>query len=501
MKDHPLEIPYRLETTEDINKATMGDLITIADQKRLLHFAKEKTYKQPHALIKAKKKVAKDFIIVNEKKIRDVKINMREVANLPLIAQYPLIMESIPWVDEIICHENLFHFFHSFPMEIRKRMQLEHLPDLPTSMYSTVLAIRRLLKRELVVYIKAQKTSALSLIQLKKSLVALTVFDPANEDVLFALKTEKTGGDNPLHQNAMAETLFARLPKIIQGLLNGNVKSLVPKLSLKMSNLKLSSRHIMNLMGYVNKGMPSDDLYKALNRINSVAMKISIPQESKNKLHHYIESMKKNMDRAPSVYRTLFLSAELETWQKLYRPTKVMKSEETITERTIRQYTVSTRLEFYPTKDHFDLFKSRFSHDCTDDALGERQLMTPCFFNIRIFKDNQWIGNIYMLDFCEEYSSLLIDRVQIPRELKATYNQFFDYLKEVLIEMFEDVRYRYILMPLTISNHGSIQKIFDDHKKVLGKKAIFVDSPYSLYFESLRGRKSYYVLHKSTKES
>ena len=500
MKNHPLEIPYRLETIEDINKAMQGKLLEMTDYKTLLHFAKEKTYQQPPAMIKAKKKVAKDFIIVNEKKIRDVKINMREVAKLPLIAQYPLIMESIPWIDEIIRHETLFHFFHSFPPEIRKRMQLEHLPELPTSMYSTVLAIRRLLKRELVIYIKAQKTSALSLIQLKKSLVALTVFDPVNEDVLLALKTEKTGGDSPLHQNAMAETLFARLPKIIRGLLNGNVKSLVPKLSMKMTSLKLSSRNIMNLMGYVNKGMSSNDLYRALDRIDCVAMKISIPQESKNKLHHYMESMKKNMDRAPSVYRALFLNPELETWQKLYRPTKIMKSEETITERTIRYYTVSTHLEFYPTKDHFDLIKSRFSHDCTDDALGERQLMTPCFFNIRMFKDNQWIGNIYMLDFCEEYHSLLIDRVQIPRVLKATYHQFFDCLKEALSEMFEDVRYRYILMPLRISNHGSIQKIFDDYKNGLGKKAIFIDSPYSLYFESLRGRKSYYVLHKRPKE-
>src|SRR5690606_4886224 len=139
MKNHPLEIPYRLETIEDINKAVTDGFITMAEQARLLHFAKEKKYQQPPALIKAKKKVAKDFIVINEEKIREVKINISEVANLSLIAQYPLIMENIPWVDEMIRHEDLFHFFHSFPLEIRKRMQLEHLPGLPTSMYSTVL--------------------------------------------------------------------------------------------------------------------------------------------------------------------------------------------------------------------------------------------------------------------------------------------------------------------------------------------------------------------------
>lgn len=495
MKDHPLKIPYRLETIEDIHKALQSELLEMTEYKRLLHFAKENAYEKPPALIKAKKKVAKEFIVVNEDKIRDVKINMCEVANLPLIAQYPLVMESIPWVDDIIRHENLFHFIHSFPLEIRKRMLLEQRPESPASMYSAVLAIRRLLKRELVVYIKAHKTSALSPVQLKKSLVALTVFDPVNEDVLLALKTEKTGEDSPLYQNAMAETLFARLPKTIQGLLNGNAKALIPKLSLKMSNLKLSSRHIMNLLGYVDNRISSNEFYQALDRIDGVAMKISIPQESKNKLHHYIESMKKNMDRAPSVYRALFLSPELETWQKLYRPFRVMKSEETVTQRTIRQYTVTNHLEFYPTKDHFDLIKSRFSGDCTDTYLGERQLMTPCFFNIRIFKNDHWIGNIYILDFCEENDSLIIDRIQIPRELKASYHQFFDYLKEVLIEMFEDVRYQYILMPLKISNHGSIQKSFNQYKKKLLRKEKW-STPRVAHFESLSDNKRYYILHK-----
>jgi hypothetical protein len=333
MNNHPLEIPYRLETTEDITKAMQGNLLGITDYKRLLHFAKEKTIQQPHALIKAKKKVTKDFSIVDEEKIRDVKINFSEVANLPLIAQYPLVVESIPWIDDIICHQNIFPFFHSFPLEIRKCFLLEHHPDSPSSMFSAVLAIRKVLKNDLIVYVKAQKPSTLSLVQFKKSLVALTVFDSSNEDVLLALKTEKTDENISLHQNAMAEILFARLPKTIQGLLTRNLNNLVHRLSLKMSHLNLSSRHIMNLMGYVNKkNMTSDDLYKALNRIDGVTLKISIPQESKNKLHNYIESMKKNMDRAPLVYRTLFLSPELETYQKLYRPTKLMKLEETVTE-------------------------------------------------------------------------------------------------------------------------------------------------------------------------
>jgi hypothetical protein len=88
--------------------------------------------------------------------------------------------------------------------------------------------------------------------------------------------------------------------------------------------------------------MNHDNLHKALNRIDGVAMKLPISQESKTRLRDYMESMKKNMDRAPLVYRTIFLSPELETCRKLYRParvtTMVTKQEETVTEKTVRQF-------------------------------------------------------------------------------------------------------------------------------------------------------------------
>mgnify|MGYP001309308990 FL=1 len=164
MKDHPLEIPYRLETIEDINKAVRSELITMVDQARLLHFAREKTFEKPQALVKARKKATKEFIRIDEEKIRDVQISFSEATHLPLISQHPLIIESMPWINDIIRHENLFDFFHAFPPDIRKRLQIEQIPELPTAMYVTVLAIRKLLKKELIVYVKAHRTATLSLL-------------------------------------------------------------------------------------------------------------------------------------------------------------------------------------------------------------------------------------------------------------------------------------------------------------------------------------------------
>ena len=491
------KIPYRLETVEDITRALDSDLLKMGtDYRLLLSWAKNTTLHRPPAFVLAKNKVTKDFIVIREEKIQDVKITFSEVAKLPLVVEYPEVKDRLPWIEDIIRHENLFQFFHSFPLEIRKRCLLEHLPDSPTAMYSAMLAIRKLLRRELIVYVKAKKTSTLSLVQLKQSLVALTIFTPNNEDVLYALKEVKKDADSPLRQNAMAEILFARLPRTIHELLTKDAESYARKLSSKLAKLKFSSRQIINLMGYFRQCKRFDDLSKALNRIDGVAMKISISRESKDRLHDYIESLKKNIERAPFLYRTFFLGPELETCQKLYHSIKVMQSEETVTERIVKHYTRLSSLDFYPTKDYLDFLKGQISNDCTGTHLGEQHLLTPQFFNIRIFKGGNWIGNIYMLDFCQEHRSLIIDRIQIPRDLNVFYYQFFDSLKDVLINMFEGVDYEYILMPLSISNHGTIQDIFNEYRRKLSKKARIFDSPYADHFESLRGRKSYYVFHK-----
>ncbi len=546
MNNNPLEIPYRLETTEDVETARDKGILGEVDYKRLLNYAKEKPLHRPHALTNARKKVTKDFTLVDEIKIQEAKISIREVANLPAeifetpksvtkitrevvhlppVNQYPLILESIPWIDDIVSHKDMLSFFLNYPPDIRKQLLLENGVSSPGSMYASIMAIRRLLKKCLVVYVKAQKTSILSLIQLKQSLVALTVFDPRNEDVLLALKTEKTDENSPIQQNALAEVLFCRLPRIIDGLLSITTSSLTRKLNLKMSRLQLSTRHIINLMSYFNHKTGPDDLFKTLDRICGVAMKMNIPQESKDRLLDYVDSMKKNMERAPLVYRTLFLSSELETCRKLYKPVRLLmimerkeenpspklkasrklnqpatvpevtkKKKETLKEKTDPQFTWVKTLDFYATKDFFDLVKAKFSKDCTDTYLGERQLMTDHFFNIRVFRKEKWIGNIYMLDFCDQYASLIVDRIQMPRERKALYHRFFDDLKDVLIEMFKDVHYGYILMPVKISNHGTIQKLYNQYRRKLTKKEMLI-SPRMDQFESIAGN-TFYVLHK-----
>lgn len=79
-----------------------------------------------------------------------------------------------------------------------------------------------------------------------------------------------------------------------------------------------------------------------------------------------------------------------------------------------------------------------------------------------------WIGNIYMLDFTDR-GILLIDRIQIPKDIPAGFMLFFKGLAEVFQEMFSVTAYKEILMPRTISNHNKIQAVFNKYKDTLPK--------------------------------
>jgi hypothetical protein len=171
-----------------------------------------------------------------------------------------------------------------------------------------------------------------------------------------------------------------------------------------------------------------------------------------------------------------------------------MRSSVSYADKILQTRTKLAELRFYPTKDYLDLCRGRISGDCIDAVLSEQQLVKPEFFNIRVFNEAQWIGNIYMLDFTEEHGILLIDRIQIPRQLKVPYLDFFDQLTQAVREMFDAVPYECVLAPLAISNHATIQKAFNTYRKKLRKREILLRSTYARYFDSLRTGSDYYAL-------
>jgi len=220
-----------------------------------------------------------------------------------------------------------------------------------------------------------------------------------------------------------------------------------------------------------------------------------LAEATRQRLHHYLLALRRSLTRAPALYQELFLpSRELQQMRALHVPGRVLKASVTYADKILRTRTKQEELHFYPTKDYLDLCRGQFSGDCVNGGLSEQQLATPNFFNVRVFSAGHWIGNIYLLDFTEEQGALLIDRVQIRREMKVPYLEVFAQLTQALRELFEAVPYTYILAPLSISNHATIQKAFNTYRKKLPTRRVDLASTHARYFESLQAGSTYHIL-------
>ena len=89
---------------------------------------------------------------------------------------------------------------------------------------------------------------------------------------------------------------------------------------------------------------------------------------------------------------------------------------------------------------------------------------------------------------------LVVDRIQIPRNLKVLYHRFFDHLREAFEELFAAVPYESIIVPLAISNHETLQKVFNAYRKKLPSAAVDFKTTENKHFESLNWLQRYYVL-------
>jgi len=488
-------IPYRLETCEAISEAMREDLIGIGGgYKDIYKIAQNLSLNKPPALRNACLLLKKDFYILRKEKLREVDNIQIRIANLDLISSFPVIEKKISWAKEISESESILHFLAHFSLEVQRDCKVSPFPVSPTEMLESQISINRFIKHEILAYASSKKGRRLNPGELRKLIVAGTLFDVKNGHVLHALRiSDKHRKGEMLYQNASAELLFSRVPAYLGRIIKIDPKTIRQRLFSKIEHLGLPVKQKTTLFGYFSPDIHKDDLLSIIDKIDLIAKKI-VRVEISERLHEYISSIKFKIACASSIYKEMFLSPELEQMQKFYIPQKILQSTVAYRNSIIDTYTRVDSLEFYPTKDYLDLWKGAVSDDCTRLDLGEEQLKTPSFFNIRIFKDFCWIGNIYMLDFTKEYGVLLVDRIQIPRGIDADYINFFDHLKEIFKEMFSAVEYKKILVPLSISNHASLQEVFNKYREKLQREEIGLSSKYAKHFESLRLKTGYYVL-------
>ena len=505
MKQRFDEIPYRLETAEEVSLAMQTGLLGIARPvyRKMLFLSQNVRLEIPPVLRHARKVVTKDFFMVKKEKLREVHVEYDEIANLDLVDNFSLIEEAIPWITDVVRYETSPEGLSYFPAHVRQAFYPSDDFTLSRLMKAK-LSFERFLRVEMLSYVTAKKTKELKTVdELKRLLVLEALDDRKNADVKAGLESPV---GSPTFQNACAELLFVRLPQAIGRLSRIESRIQRQKLLSKMAKLHIPVRWRINLGQYFRRDVGPNDLIPLLTKLDGIVQRISLSDETKARLRDYMKSLIQNVERSRLIYRELFLKDELEHMQRLYVP-KAMVTNKAISyrETVVKTYTKIATLHFYPTKDYLDLCKNMASDDCSDPYyLGEKQLLTPTFFNVRIFRREVWIGNIYMLDLTAENSILLLDRIQIPRYVDSDYIGFFQRLKEALEEMFAEVEYRYILMPpLAISNHETVQKAYnrikDRFKKETLKLGVIGTPVHADSFESVEQGPSYYVLSEKSR--
>jgi hypothetical protein len=233
----------------------------------------------------------------------------------------------------------------------------------------------------------------------------------------------------------------------------------------------------------------------AMVKIMQVSTRTSLSPETKRTLKDYLDALTSHIKKKVSqVYWEWFLDRDLEIIRRLHEQGHWLKAKFIYAKELAKTFTNLATLELFPTKDYLDVCKGTISGDCITEVLGEDHLREPRYFSIRMFIDRQWIGNIYMLDFTDERGILLVDRIQIPRNLKILYRRFFDHLKESFEELFADVPYKTIVLPMAISNHKTLQDVFNVYRKNLPAATLNFRNIESKIFESTNRIQSYHVL-------
>ncbi|MBN1697671.1 MAG: hypothetical protein JW881_09170 [Spirochaetales bacterium] len=153
------------------------------------------------------------------------------------------------------------------------------------------------------------------------------------------------------------------------------------------------------------------------------------------------------------------------------------------------------KLTLYPCKDYHDYLKGYYSHDCTvDEDLAKDHLANPRFFNIRIFYSDEWVGNIYVLDYSCDREIVLIDRIQIKKSFTFMPIRFFSTFMEKFTGLLLPHGSRIkIIAPHNISNFPHISNSFRKYSEQCEKIAFNCDKTEEA-FESY-DEEIFYVLH------
>jgi len=323
--------------------------------------------------------------------------------------------------------------------------------------------LHRLLKRLFIYYLTAGKKSSPEIAFLKRMLLAFTLFDPENAPLLPFFVRRNGNGKLSL---VTAEVYFRRLPLTIGRVLGKSAADMRDLYIKQITALPLRANHRSNILGILRQAGEPGEFPEAIDRINALIRNFRLPDEVKKRIRQ-TGKLFQNRERAlQDFYERAFLTRDQAILRKIFLHT-VQQSRATYRRSLKRVLFKEKRLILYPTKDYHDYFKGFYSEDCTlKEDLAKSHLGTEEFFNLRIFSERKWIGNVYVLDLRNKAGAIVIDRIQLKRDLKLFAPIFFREFRRALRRLFQTAGYERILTPEgVISNFHMIQCLYDRFKK------------------------------------
>ncbi|MDZ7271400.1 MAG: hypothetical protein ONB17_07275 [candidate division KSB1 bacterium] len=503
-----VEPPYRLTTIEQIRAAikTPPPGFTRTHMGRVQRLASQVRLQSPPALSVLPQTITLRLYQFRTQLVRVSHMDIRTSAELSLERDPALFAPYMPFVQRIARESDLVSFLSNLladeadggllPGRVRDQLR-EQLTQARYHLVVRTMAnhLRSLCKALL-------KSGAGDREQVRKFrflLLAHTLFAVGNDDVLNLIRKGLEEGPNSvtLH-NGMAELLFRRVPIMLYKRVlrpQAPIESFVRRL--EHMRLTVYQRNALTTM--VRAAADQETWARRLRAAERAARTFQIPEDEQVRLLGMLGNLQVELTRAHQLFEEVVLEQPLRPLCAAYRQHPLalgVKVHFTVQMR--RFLCTAERLVLYPTKDYMDLLKGRFSSDCTSEAkLALAHLSEPRFFNMRIFRNQEWIGNFYCLDLGDVAKAIVIDRIQIPRTVPAVYHQFFPVLSRAFERVLRKTPYRYVMIAPDVSNHLHVRRLLAAYIRSRRPKSLeLTDLPgLRRSFESFSGeRPRFYVL-------
>ena len=494
-----LEPPYRLNTLEDV-MAFAGKSPT-AKHRWMMRYAEEKNFiVRPPALQRLPGRI--------EFPIREVKSHLRWVVkDTDLSIGVPEVLDFIGGVrSAYLAHTGgAPEFYLDLASELRnrchERAELRGKgaasgkadAGLTANSYSRKLhdnielhkLMVRLLKR--VLDTKNRETSEF----LVRSITRMLAYDPKQHRLDRGLieRLEREQGNSSALLQDLHEIFVKRLTRLRMILFDLHVHQFLSRSKDRVTKSKAPSnlkKNIIDVMDRVFHSRSRRGAGEKLERLFGFYESRVDPAEMQ-KLRDYPENFFRKIDDFETFFRRNFHTDRISKYYDLYcRKLKV----QVISEDAV---TVNETLMLYPAKDLGELMKGETSHDCSAElSLAVAHLRHPRFFNIRIFRESEWIGNVYVLDYSDR-GAIILDRIQIQNLTDFMPVRFFSSFMDTLSEKAKFEPSVRVLAPSAISNFPTVQESYESYRKKR-PRVDFAFGPEDDIF-SCSKQKKLYVLH------